>query len=42
MTDQQLMALRHPCFLAGETVNPRYGVTHTNYSVIITVNAGYE
>jgi len=42
MTDQQLLALRHPCFLAAETVNPRYGITHTNYSVIITVNAGYE
>lgn len=42
MTDQQLMALHHPCFLAAETVNPRYGITHTNYSVIITVNAGYE
>lgn len=41
MTDQQLVALRFPCFLAAEMVNPRYGISHTNYSVIITVDAGY-
>jgi len=42
MTDQQLLAMRFPCFLAAECIHPRYRISHTNYSVIVTVNAGYE
>lgn len=44
MTSSQRTALDHPCFLAGETINLRYGFTLPSppRSIVLTVNAGYE
>lgn len=43
MTELQEMALANPCYLAGETVHPKYAaVFRPDLSVILTVNAGYE
>jgi hypothetical protein len=37
------VALRYHCRLALETVHPRFGRTDpAGYSVILTVNSGYE
>ena len=42
MTRAQRIALDHPCFLAGETMHDRFVSGAGRYSVIVTVNAGYE
>jgi hypothetical protein len=45
MTPLQRTALDHPCYLAGETMHPRFDarlVIGTPISVKVTVNAGYE
>jgi hypothetical protein len=42
MREQQRRALSLPCYLAGETVHPRFGTRVGHLSVIVTVNAGYE
>ena len=42
MTQQQSVALQHPCFLAGETVHPRFVRAEGHMSLLLTVNAGYE
>jgi hypothetical protein len=44
MNDQQRTALRHHCRLACETVHPRFRSVGPDkaYSVIVTVNSGYE
>jgi hypothetical protein len=42
MTPAQALALAHPCFLAGQTVHPRYGYRQGRCSVMLTVNAGWE
>ena len=42
MTPAQRIALQHPCYLAGQTVNPRFGYRVSRCSVVLTVNAGYE
>lgn len=37
------VALAHPCFLGGETVHPRFAhPLGRGYSLVLTVNAGYE
>lgn len=42
--DQRKVALRHHCRLAIETLHPRFRTLAAGgaYSVIITVNSGYE
>lgn len=42
MTAAQIVALRHPCFLAGEMVHPRFARGQWPWSLVLTVNAGYE
>jgi hypothetical protein len=42
MTPAQTIALRNPCYLAGETVNPRFGNHSGRWSRVLTVNSGYE
>lgn len=42
MTEQQLIALKWPCFLAVETAHPRFGRAQAMGSIIVTVNSGYE
>jgi hypothetical protein len=43
MTDQQRTALMHPCRLATECTHPRFGHRDVmGYSVVLTVNSGYE
>jgi hypothetical protein len=38
----QEVALAHPCYLAGETVHPRFRQMTGAWSQVLTVNAGYE
>jgi hypothetical protein len=38
----QRIALLHPCYLAGETVHPRFGHRSGAWSLILTINTGYE
>lgn len=41
--DAQETAILHHCRLAGETMHPRFArVVASDYSVIVTVNSGYE
>lgn len=44
MTPAQRVALGHPCYLAGETLHPRFEPRWEQkyFSVKVTVNAGYE
>lgn len=45
MTDQRAarLALQHHCRLSIETIHPRFGrIDPAGYSVILTVNSGYE
>lgn len=42
MTPAQEIALRYPCYLAGETVNPIFGHRNGAWSLVLSVNAGYE
>jgi len=42
MTKQQRTALDHHCRLAVECAHPRFGRMRGRYSVIVTVNSGYE
>jgi hypothetical protein len=42
MTPAQQIALRHPCYLGGETIHPRYGSRSGAWSLVLTVNTGYE
>lgn len=44
MNAHQQTALTYHCRLACETVHPRFGwlVHHGLYSVVLTVNSGYE
>lgn len=42
-TDSQKIALEHHCRLACETTHPRFArMSGLGYSVIVTVNSGYE
>lgn len=38
----QRIALAHHCRLAGETIHPRFIRAQGNYSIVLTVNSGYE
>lgn len=44
--DQRSIALRNPCYLAGECINQMYNVKRRvgpyRLSLTVTVNAGYE
>ena len=42
MTPQQKTALKYHCRLAGECVNPRFGTSYPLYSLVLTMNSGYE
>lgn len=43
VVDAQEIAILHHCRLAGETMHPRFArVIGKRYSVIVTVNSGYE
>lgn len=46
VNEVQSLALAHPCYLAGETLHPRFEPTiapgNPAISVKVTVNAGYE
>jgi hypothetical protein len=42
MNRHQQIALDHPCRLAVETAHPRFGFVRSGYTVVLTVNSGYE
>ena len=42
MTPEQKTALAYPCFLAAETLHPRFTHGIAGASLILTINAGYE
>lgn len=42
MTEAQKAAIEHHCRLGCETVNPRFLRRFRLYTVILTVNSGYE
>lgn len=44
MNRAQRLALEHPCRLAVETLHPRFPrlIRGGKYSVVLTVNSGYE
>jgi hypothetical protein len=42
MTPAQQLAISQPCYLAGETVHPRYRSASGTWSLVLTVNAGHE
>jgi hypothetical protein len=43
VTPAQSIALNNPCFLGGETMHPRFrSRINASYSLVLTVNAGYE
>lgn len=42
MNRQQLVAFENHCRFAFETANQRYRVIQKGWSIIITLNSGYE
>ncbi len=42
MNEQQRVAMAHPCLLGEECVHPRFRNVVGPYSIIVTVNSGYE
>lgn len=44
MNGPQRVAWEHRCYLAGETVHPRYGrlLRGGMWSLVLTINTGYE
>lgn len=42
MLGRQALALRFHCRLAVETTHPKFAVDHGSYSIVLTVNSGYE
>lgn len=44
MNERHRTALAHHCRLGGETIHPRFAwaTAHEGYSVVLTVNSGYE
>jgi hypothetical protein len=42
MTDAQRTAIARPCRLAIECLHPRFRARAGVYSVVLTVNSGYE
>jgi len=42
MNDNQRLALSHACHLGGETIHPRFRSQTGAWSLVLTVNTGYE
>jgi hypothetical protein len=42
MTPEQRFALEHHCRLAFETAQPKFAYLKPGYSLVLTVNTGYE
>lgn len=42
MTTQQITAIQNPCITAEECANPQYKRFASPWSVILTVNSGFE
>ena len=42
LNPQQRMALRNPCYLAEECAHPKYAHHDKQFSVVVTVNSGFE
>lgn len=42
MNPNQHNALRFHCRLSAETIHPRFSYAGANYSIVLTVNSGYE
>lgn len=42
MNTAQRIALTHPCYLGAETVHRRYAHRSGAWSLVLTVNTGYE
>ncbi len=42
MTPEQSIAIGYHCRLAVETVHPRFASLRRGYSLVVTVNSGYE
>lgn len=42
MTPAQATALRRHCRLASETAHPRFAYARGVYTLVLTVNSGYE
>lgn len=42
MNTHQQSALIAPCRLGVETVHPRFAYTGATFSIVLTVNSGYE
>jgi hypothetical protein len=42
LSEQQRIALAHPCLLPEETMHPRFRLLTRTGSVILTINSGFE
>lgn len=42
IAEHRRRALQHPCRLAIETAHPRFNWMEGGYSIVLTVNSGYE
>lgn len=42
LSEQQRIALAHPCLLPEETVHPRFRLLTRSGSIILTINSGFE
>jgi hypothetical protein len=42
LSEQQRIALAHPCLLPEETLHPRFRLLTRSGSVILTINSGFE
>ena len=42
MTPAQQIALAHPCHLAAQTLRPMFRTRSGAWSLVLTVNTGYE
>lgn len=42
MSYQHNLALKHHCRFAFETAHPRFGFIRRGFTVVLTVNSGYE
>ncbi len=40
--DRYQKALKHHCRLSCETIHPRFAKKHNGFSVVLTINSGYE
>jgi hypothetical protein len=42
LSEQQRIALAHPCLLPEETLHPRFRLITRSGSIILTINSGFE